>query len=940
VAKPDPAPIFRSDARWFFPALVVVVVLSLYQVWRANPNPIHPAPYGYYGLLTQAFAHGQTHLLIEPDPRLAELENPWGGAQGIPRVHDASYYNGRYYLYFGAGPVILLLLPWHLLTGTFLADGAASGLFCTVAVVLMSLLWRRFRSTFFPHLSPWLSAAIPFLFGIGGYFAFLLHLTEFYQVPIAAALACGFLGAHFIWRAVVATDPGRVALWFGAASLALGAAVASRPNYLWTLLPLGLIALWRMRELRPPRAKTLAIAAATVLPAAAIGLALAWYNYVRFGNPLEFGVHYQFASNDQRFIKLFDLANVRWTLRAYLLEPLHTRWYFPFVGSAGDTFGVLWWAPWSLLAWLFPLTLLWSRWRDRRWFAVGGFVFLFGTLNFLGLLGVPFAYARYQVDFLPAWLFVAWLVGPVLWLELRRRGRAPMWIGRSALAIVAGWTIGMSFLHSLPAGVDRVETRILARVGNALAATVEQITGLAPGPIIVEVVFPPEVAPGLHRAPLIVTGEDRDYIYVETEGDPTRVRLARFHRGAGGPVSDWIDVQPGRPYQMLVELGSFYPPDTHPHFREWHPKEVARLRRRLQVVLEGQTILQGFSDFYASDPSQVWLGRSVSADVTTSRFSGEVRLVRRLGLPDAPEAAPTESGPVRLRVRFPPFAAMVGQPLLSTGESGAGDLIYAFWLGPGLVRFGHDSWNAGAVESVPVAFNPEGEHTIEVDLGSLYPGAAGAASEPRPLRLRFNGLTLLDQDRHYHPSEAIEVYVGNNAIRASSAETLFKGPTLRSERMTDWIPEPEAPRGWGMILRRGDESSEEAEPLLATGRTGAADLLWMMPIDAEFVALGLDHWGRGGPRSDPVRWPKGELATLRIVMSSLPGHAGDRPDRREPRSGVLKVWLNDALVWEVDGPFHPATSTEIYPAANPVGATSAAARFSGDVIKQGPLVFE
>src|SRR5580704_13238715 len=69
--------------------------------------------HSYYQMLTEAFLSGRTYLSLEPDPRLKALADPWAGAQGVPRAHDATYYNGKYYLYFGMGPVLSLMAPWR-----------------------------------------------------------------------------------------------------------------------------------------------------------------------------------------------------------------------------------------------------------------------------------------------------------------------------------------------------------------------------------------------------------------------------------------------------------------------------------------------------------------------------------------------------------------------------------------------------------------------------------------------------------------------------------------------------------------------------------------------------------------------------------------------------------------------------------------------------------
>lgn len=79
-----------------------------------------------YDRFTEGFVAGQTYLKLVPDSRLKTLANPWEGAPGIPRAQDATYLNDRHYVYFGVAPTVALLVPWRVLTGTFLPDGSVS----------------------------------------------------------------------------------------------------------------------------------------------------------------------------------------------------------------------------------------------------------------------------------------------------------------------------------------------------------------------------------------------------------------------------------------------------------------------------------------------------------------------------------------------------------------------------------------------------------------------------------------------------------------------------------------------------------------------------------------------------------------------------------------------------------------------------------------------
>jgi len=57
--------------------------------------------------LGESFLRGQLSLLEEPNPQLTELQNPYDPAQRtVPYHWDASYYKGKYYLYWGPVPAL------------------------------------------------------------------------------------------------------------------------------------------------------------------------------------------------------------------------------------------------------------------------------------------------------------------------------------------------------------------------------------------------------------------------------------------------------------------------------------------------------------------------------------------------------------------------------------------------------------------------------------------------------------------------------------------------------------------------------------------------------------------------------------------------------------------------------------------------------------------
>ena len=147
-------PFKNRVARGWLPGLAFVAVAVVHGVvaWVGGPaRNWHGQTSEYYALLTDAFLAGQTSLLVQPAAELLALPNPYDPiANGRFRLHDATLYHGKYYLYFGPTPAIVLFLPYKVLTGSHLPARASRWL-CSVplaspARVPCSFSWRSVRN--------------------------------------------------------------------------------------------------------------------------------------------------------------------------------------------------------------------------------------------------------------------------------------------------------------------------------------------------------------------------------------------------------------------------------------------------------------------------------------------------------------------------------------------------------------------------------------------------------------------------------------------------------------------------------------------------------------------------------------------------------------------------------------------------------------------------
>ena len=243
---------------------------------------------GYYNYLGRAFAAGQLHLQLEPSPELL-APDPWDPTKnGDLRMHDMVLFNGRYYLYHGAGPAILLFTPWRILTGHDLPEPVAVFVFCVGGFLLYLAALLRSVSIMQPGVGQF--AVMLLALGVCQSAPFLCNRVDVYEVAIAGGYFCVAGGVLFLTLAVTSRAP---AGFLAASGLLFGLAISCRPH-LGSCGAIAALVLVGWKLMRPREVRWSGIAA-YVGAFAAVGAAVATYNFLRFGDATEFGIRYLLA---------------------------------------------------------------------------------------------------------------------------------------------------------------------------------------------------------------------------------------------------------------------------------------------------------------------------------------------------------------------------------------------------------------------------------------------------------------------------------------------------------------------------------------------------------------------------------------------------------------------------------------------------------------------
>ena len=250
-----------------------------------------------------AYIKGRLDLDVPVDQRLLLLSNPYDPyKRGFATVlWDHAFYNGKYYCYYGHAPIYLVMLPIYFISGY-----VPSNLFVLQFGVLFSIFALLLAALEIIKLFiKKVSAPLLVLTLVSIVFGSLLLTNNtyeyggmIYRIPYAYANAFLFLTIYLFIKGYKAKRL-RV-LFLSLAALSLVFIVLSRPIevlYLIFFIPIIIKMIKEGRKDKEQQFIDYTPAICILVAGAALVCAM---NYIRFGNILEFGEHYQLTVTDCR----------------------------------------------------------------------------------------------------------------------------------------------------------------------------------------------------------------------------------------------------------------------------------------------------------------------------------------------------------------------------------------------------------------------------------------------------------------------------------------------------------------------------------------------------------------------------------------------------------------------------------------------------------------
>lgn len=428
----------------------------------------------YYTQLADGFNKGHLYLDREPDMALLEALDPNDPNQRPvfdDDVWDLSLYKGKFYLYWGPVPALLIAPIQELfairVTDIFLVYFFMTGLLIFNSLIILNL-WRNF----FPRISAGIVFLCILLIGFSAPIPWSLNIPQVYEAAICAGQFFLMGGLYFTLLALEKKTSNKK--YFFSAGLFWAFSVGSRAiNVFSVLFFAALLSFWLARNSDKPFnwKKYTQDVSAFFFPLGIGACAIGWYNWARFDSPLEFGLRYQ--------ITIFNLnKHMDWVFRAeyfflniynYFFQPFAHTAKFPFIKSiintnfsetyfyaAGPVTGLLFSVPFLL----FIFGLFFSKNSEHPRFYYFFVYLLAGSfiINLLTLLFYFFSQTRFLVDLISQITLLAILGYWQLLSNISKKNLNlfRVFITAGNLLVIASICIGL--LLSFSSETNRMET--------------------------------------------------------------------------------------------------------------------------------------------------------------------------------------------------------------------------------------------------------------------------------------------------------------------------------------------------------------------------------------------------------------------------------------------------------------------------------------------------
>ncbi|MBR3614720.1 MAG: hypothetical protein IKL55_06040 [Clostridia bacterium] len=279
----------------------------------------------------EALVNGQIELMEKPSEELKKMENPYNhikrDSEGIGYLYDVAYYDGAYYNYFGIAPIAILIVPFRILTGTYLHTYIFNFVFILGIALSLYFLYRKLINKYINKIS-----LCNFYLG---YYAILFGSNVFtllrgakYDIVVTSGIMFLLISMNLALSLYDKQKWTLLKLIF--LGITTGLIVLSKPNLIVYYPLILLLILISMKEIKAKDKIKDGIIIA--IPLAILAIFQMILNYVRFDNILEFGAKYQLTSFNMTSCMSLTFGKAIGGILEYVLKtPIINPLKFPFV---------------------------------------------------------------------------------------------------------------------------------------------------------------------------------------------------------------------------------------------------------------------------------------------------------------------------------------------------------------------------------------------------------------------------------------------------------------------------------------------------------------------------------------------------------------------------------------------------------------------------------
>lgn len=303
------------------------------------PNP-NISSADQYEQLFDAFKKGQLNLDIDYDTSLFEnLENIYDRSERNEHgLHgdfwDRAYYNGKFYSYFGAAPVITVYFPVYFLTHKVPTPEFASTLLCVYAVIFISLLYDTIIKK--------MCRKVPLLLVLLGQITVIMTSglmaamceNKFYYMAILSGIGSVAAFLYFLLKAYYSESFKKRNIFLVMTGISVVMIVASRPTLLLYALIAIVPAIFVLKNKNDNIYKKIIYIVSIGTPVLVGAVLIMLYNYLRFESPFEFGFNYQLTVSIAK-ANTITLGMLPAAVYHFYIQQPKIHSYFPYIEIKG-----------------------------------------------------------------------------------------------------------------------------------------------------------------------------------------------------------------------------------------------------------------------------------------------------------------------------------------------------------------------------------------------------------------------------------------------------------------------------------------------------------------------------------------------------------------------------------------------------------------------------